>query len=89
MATKVLPRLRPSRDGYEEPRAGWDCYAQVSSVEGGTAELELMLTETVYSGHARMRVPEGEELKAGDYVLVRLVHDAGPYWTAEWQGDPS
>lgn len=86
---EVFPRLRPSREGYEEPRPGWDCYAQVTSVEGGTAALELMLTETVYSGHARMSVPEGEELKAGDYVLVRLVEDAGPYWTAEWRAEPS
>ena len=86
---EVFPRLRPSREGYEEQRAGWDCYAQVTSVEGGTAALELMLTETVYSGHARMSVPEGEELKAGDYVLVRLVENTGPYWTAEWQGEPS
>ena len=86
---EVFPRLRPSREGYEGPRPGWDCYAQVAGVEGGTAALELMLTETVYSGHARMSVPEGEELKAGDYVLVRLVEDAGPYWTAEWQGEPS
>lgn len=85
---EAFPRLRPSREGYEEPQPGWDCYAQVSGVEGGTAELELMLTETVYSGHARMSVPEGEELKAGDYVLVRHVGDAGPFWTAEWQGDP-
>ncbi len=89
VGNEVFPRLRPSREGYEEPRPGWDCYAQVTSVEGGTAALELMLTETVYSGHARMSVPEGEELKAGDYVLVRLVEDAGPYWTAEWQGEPS
>ena len=86
---EVFPRLRPSREGYEGPRPGWDCYAHVSSVEDGTAALELMLTETVYSGSARMSVPEGEELKAGDYVLVRLVEDAGPYWVAEWQGDPS
>jgi hypothetical protein len=34
-----------------------------------------------------MSVPEGEQLKAGDYVLVRLVEDAGDYWTAEWRGD--
>jgi hypothetical protein len=88
-ADEIFPRLRPSREGYEEPRPGWDCYAQVTSVEGGTAALELMLTETVYSGHARMSVPEGEELEAGDYVLVRLVEDAGPYWTAEWQAEPS
>jgi hypothetical protein len=86
---EVFPRLRPFREGYEEPRPGWDCYAQVSSVEGGTAALELMLTETVYSGRARMSVPEGEELKAGDYVLVRIVEDAGPFWLAEWQGEPS
>lgn len=86
---EVFPRLRPSREGYEDPRPGWDCYARVSSVEGGTAMLELMLTETVYSGHARMSVPEGDEFKAGDYVLVRLVEDAGHYWTAEWQGEPS
>lgn len=83
----AFPRLRTSREGYEQLRPGWDCYAQVTSVEGGTAALELMLTETVYSGHARMSVPEGEELEAGDYVLVRLVEDAGPYWTAEWQGE--
>lgn len=88
-ADEVFPRLRPSREGYEEPRQGWDCYAQVTGVEGGTAALELMLTETVYSGHARMSVPEGEVLKAGDYVLVRLVEDAGPYWTAEWRAEPS
>ena len=86
---EAFPRLRPSREGYEEPRPGWDCYAQVTGVEGGTAALELMLTETVYSGHARMSVPEGEELEAGDYVLVRLVEDAGDYWKAEWQGEPS
>lgn len=86
---EVFPRLRPSREGYEEPRPGWDCYAQVAGVEGGMAALELMLTETVYSGHARMSIPEGEELKAGDYVLVRLVEDAGPFWTAEWQGETS
>lgn len=84
-----FPRLRASREGYEEPRPGWDCYAQVTSVEGGSATLELMLTETVYSGQARMNVPEGEQLKAGDYVLVRLVEESGGYWTAEWQGDPS
>jgi hypothetical protein len=82
-----FPRLKTSFQGYEEPRAGWDCYAQVTGVEGGSASLELMLTETVYSGHARMSVPEGEQLKAGDYVLVRLVEDAGDYWRAEWQGD--
>lgn len=82
-----FPRLKTSYEGYEEPRAGWDCYARVTGVEGGSATLELMLTETVYSGHARMSVPEGEELKAGDYVLVRLVEDAGDYWRAEWQGD--
>jgi hypothetical protein len=84
-----FPRLRASREGYEEPRPGWYCYAQVSNVEGGRAALELMLTETVYSGHARMEVPEGEELGAGDYVLVRLVEDAGDHWRAEWQDDPS
>ena len=83
-----FPRLRTSREGYQELRPGWDCYAQVTGVAGGSATLELMLTETVYSGHARMSVPEGEELKTGDYVLVRLVEDAGEYWTAEWQGDP-
>ncbi|HYO63715.1 MAG TPA: hypothetical protein VER08_08810 [Pyrinomonadaceae bacterium] len=81
-----FPRLTTSYAGYEEPRAGWDCYAQVTGVEGGAATLELMLTETVYAGHARMSVPEGEELKAGDYVLVRLVEDTGGYWKAEWQG---
>ncbi|HEX8190119.1 MAG TPA: hypothetical protein VF586_17310 [Pyrinomonadaceae bacterium] len=85
----AFPRLRTSREGYEEPRPGWYCYAQVTGVEEGLASLELMLTETVYSGHARMSVPEGEELKAGDYVLVRLVEDAGAYWTTEWQGEPS
>ena len=84
-----FPRLRTSREGYEEPRPGWDCYAQVTEVEGGFAMLELMLTETVYAGHARMDVPEGEELKAGDYVLVRLVEDAGDHWRAEWQGELS
>lgn len=85
----AFPRLKTSYRGYEEPRPGWDCYAQVTGVEGGLAQLELMLTETVYSGHARMSVPEGEDLKAGDYVLVRLVEDAGGYWIAEWQGEPS
>jgi len=85
---REFPRLKTSYPGYEEPRVGWDCYAQVTGVEGGWASLELMLTETVYSGHARMSVPEGEELKAGDYVLVRLVEEAGNYWRAEWQGDP-
>lgn len=84
---EAYPRLRPSREGYETPRPGWNCYAQVTGVEDGSASLELMLTETVYAGHARMSVPEGEELKAGDYVLVRLVEDTGAYWTAEWQGD--
>ena len=84
-----FPRLRPSRVGYDEPRPGWDCYAQVTGVEGGSAALELMLTETVYSGHARMNVPEGEELKAGDYVLVRLVGDEGGHLLAEWLGDIS
>ncbi|HEX8558008.1 MAG TPA: hypothetical protein VF668_07910 [Pyrinomonadaceae bacterium] len=88
-AAEPFPRLRPSREGYEEPRPGWRCYAQVTGVEGDSASLELMLTETVYSGHARMSVPEGEELKAGDYVLVRLVEDAGDYWRTEWQDDPS
>lgn len=83
-----FPRLKTSYEGYEEPRPGWYCFARVAGVEGGSASLELMLTETVYSGHARMSVPEGEELKAGDYVLVRLVEDAGGYWMAEWQGDP-
>jgi hypothetical protein len=82
-----FPRLSTSRQGYEEPRPGWYCYAQVTGVEGGSASLELMLTETVYSGHARMTVPEGEELEAGDYVLVKLVEDAGAYWTTEWQGE--
>ena len=82
---REFPRLKTSYDGYEEPRAGWDCYAQVTGVEGGSASLELMLTETVYSGHARMSIPEGEELKAGDYVLVRLMEDEGGYWRAEWQ----
>ena len=86
---EAFPRLRPSREGYENPRPGWNCYAQVTGVEDGSASLELMLTETVYSGHARMSVPEGEELKAGDYVLVRLVEGTGGYWTAEWQGDPN
>lgn len=86
--SEPFPRLRTSREGYEEPRPGWDCYAQVTGVEGMSATLELMLTETVYSGSARMEVPEGEELKVGDYVLVRLVEDAGDYWRAEWQGDP-
>lgn len=86
-ADEAFPRLRPSREGYENPRPGWNCYAQVTGVEDGSASLELMLTETVYSGHGRMSVPEGEELEAGDYVLVRLVEDAGAYWTAEWQGD--
>ncbi|HEX8293435.1 MAG TPA: hypothetical protein VF570_16865, partial [Pyrinomonadaceae bacterium] len=86
---EAFPRLRPSREGYENPRPGWNCYAQVTGVEGGSASLELMLTETVYSGHGRMGVPEGEELRAGDYVLVRLVEDAGDHWTAEWQGEPS
>lgn len=85
---REFPRLKTSYEGYEEPRAGWDCYARVTGVEGGWASLELMLTETVYSGNARMSVPEGEELKAGDYVLIRLVEDAGGYWRAEWQGDP-
>lgn len=80
-----FPRLKTSHRGYEEPRPGWGCYAQVTGVEGGLAELELMLTETVYSGRARMAVPEGEELKAGDYVLVRLLEDVGGYWRAEWQ----
>ncbi|HWS87872.1 MAG TPA: hypothetical protein VN282_12955 [Pyrinomonadaceae bacterium] len=84
-----FPRLSTSREGYEEPRLGWNCYAQVTGVEGGRAALELMLTETVYSGHARMDVPEGEVLRAGDYVLVRLVEDAGDHWRAEWQDDPS
>jgi hypothetical protein len=84
-----FPRLRSSRLGYDEPRPGWGCYAQVTAVSGGQAELELMLTETVYSGHARMSVPEGEELKAGDYVLVRLIENAGAYWQAEWQDDPA
>ena len=84
-----MPRLSTSREGYEEPRPGWNSYAQVTGVEGGRAALELMLTETVYSGHARMDVPEGEELRAGDYVLVRLVEDEGDYWRAEWQDDPS
>ena len=86
---EAFPRLRPSRGRYENPRPGWNCYAQVTGVGGGWASLELMLTETVYSGHGRMSVPEGEELKAGDYVLVRLVEDTGAYWTAEWQGDPT
>ncbi|HEX8337333.1 MAG TPA: hypothetical protein VF621_11430, partial [Pyrinomonadaceae bacterium] len=86
---EAFPRLRPSRQGYENPRPGWNCYAQVTGVEDGSASLELMLTETVYSGHGRMSVPEGEELTAGDYVLVRLVEDTGPFWTAEWQGDPA
>jgi hypothetical protein len=85
---EAFPRLKTSHEGYEEPRAGWDCYAQVTAVEEGSATLELMLTETVYSGEARMSLPEGEELKVGDYVLVRLVEDAGDYWRAEWQGDP-
>ena len=59
----------------------------MTGIEGGSATLELMLTETVYSAdYARMSVPEGEELKAGDYVLVRLVEDGGGYWRAEWQG---
>ena len=84
---EAFPRLRPSREGYENPRPGWNCYAQVTGVEDGSASLELMLTETVYSGHGRMSLPEGEELKAGDYVLVRLVEDKGDFWTAEWQGD--
>lgn len=88
-AEEPFPRLRPSREGYEEPRPGWDCYAQVTGVEDGTAALELMLTETVYAGHARMSVPEGEELEAGDYVLVRLVEEEGGRWRAEWLGDPS
>ncbi|HYP53023.1 MAG TPA: hypothetical protein VEQ42_05755 [Pyrinomonadaceae bacterium] len=82
---EAFPRLKTSQQGYDEPRPGWDCYAQVTGVEGGAATLELMLTETVYAGHARMSVPEGEELEAGDYVLVRLVEDAGDHWTAEWQ----
>lgn len=82
-----FPRLRASREGYDEPRPGWNCYAQVTGVEGESAALELMLTETVYAGSARMSVPEGEELKAGDYVLVRLIEDDGEYWRAEWQGD--
>lgn len=85
---EAFPRLKTSYQSYEEPQPGWNCYAQVTGVEGGTATLELMLTETVYSGHARMGVPEGEELEAGAYVLVRLVEDAGGYWKAEWQGDP-
>jgi hypothetical protein len=84
-----FPRLRSSREGYEEPRPGWNCYAQVTEVEGGRAALELMLTETVYSGRARMEVPEGEEVRAGDYVLVRLVEDAGDHWRAEWQDESS
>lgn len=82
-----FPRLSTSREGYEEPRPGWNCYAQVTKVEGGSAALELMLTETVYSGRARMDMPEGEELSAGDYVLVRLVEDAGDHWRAEWQDE--
>jgi|GEM_PF-5295548 len=87
-AEKEFPRLATSRRGYEEPRPGWGCYAQVTAVEGGQAHLELMLTETVYSGYARMSLPEGEELKAGDYVLVRLIEKVGSYWTAEWQDEP-
>jgi hypothetical protein len=85
-----FPRLRVSREGYDEPREGWDCYGQVTGVEGGSATVELMLTETTYSAdYARMDVPEGEELKAGDYVLVRLIENAGDYWRAEWQDEPS
>ncbi|HZI17833.1 MAG TPA: hypothetical protein VEY09_04485 [Pyrinomonadaceae bacterium] len=86
---RELPRLRTSRQGYEEPRPGWGCYAQVTGVEGGQASLELMLTETVYSGQARMSLPEGEELRAGDYVLVRLIEDAGSYWRVEWMDEPA
>ena len=85
-AAEPFPRLRTSREGYDEPRPGWDCYGQVTGVEGRSATLELMLTETVYSAdYARISVPEGEELEAGDYVLVRLLEDAGDYWRAEWQ----
>jgi hypothetical protein len=80
-----FPRLSTSRQGYEEPKPGWNCYAQVTRIGEGEADLELMLTETVYSGHARMSVPTGEELKVGDYVLVRLIENAGNYWKAEWR----
>ena len=83
---EAFPRLATSREGYDEPRPGWDCYGQVTGVEGGSATIELMLTETIYSAdYARVSVPEGEELKAGDYVLVRLLEDTGDYWRAEWQ----
>lgn len=83
-----FPRLRTSREGYDEPRAGWDCYGQVTGVEAQSATVELMLTETIYSAdYARMDVPEGEELRAGDYVLVRLIENAGDYWRAEWQDE--
>jgi hypothetical protein len=85
---REFPRLKTSRLGYEEPQAGWACYAQVTGIEDGQAILELMLTETVYSGYARMSVPEGEELSPGDYVLVRLIEMAGSYWKAEWQDEP-
>jgi hypothetical protein len=84
-----FPRLRSSQQGYEEPKPGWGCYAQVTGVSSGQAELELMLTETVYSGHARMSVPEGEDLKVGDYVLVKLIENAGNYWRVEWQDEPA
>jgi len=70
------------------PAPGRLCRAQAKSVDDSIAVLRLRLTDRIWSGYGRLRIPEGHAVAVGSPLLVKLVEHTGSFWWCEPSAEP-